>query len=109
MSAKTGGTFALYSLICRHSKVSAVPNQNAEEMELSSYQLNLPTKNLKRAEMIKKTIEKSIWAKTVLLSVALFGTCMVIGDGILTPCISGLYLQTLAFFLSQPHIIQIEI
>ncbi|KAH7670524.1 KUP system potassium uptake protein [Dioscorea alata] len=85
-----GGTFALYSLICRHSKVSAIPNQNAEEMELSSYQLNLPTKNLKRSEMIKKAIEKSTWAKTMLLSVALFGTCMVIGDGILTPCISVL-------------------
>ncbi|KAJ0971903.1 hypothetical protein J5N97_019862 [Dioscorea zingiberensis] len=85
-----GGTFALYSLICRHSKVSALPNTKAEEMELSAYQMKLPTKHLKRAEMIKEALEKSTWAKTLLLSVALLGTCMVIGDGILTPCISVL-------------------
>lgn len=89
MFLATGGTFAMYSLICRHSKVSAIPNQQAEDMELSAYKLKIPNRHLKRAEKIKKALEKSSWAKTGLLSLALLGTCMVIGDGILTPCISG--------------------
>ncbi|KAI0524484.1 hypothetical protein KFK09_003854 [Dendrobium nobile] len=85
-----GGTFALYSLICRNSKVSAIPNERQEEMELSAYKLKIPNKNLKRAQRIKVALESSYWAKTGLLSMALLGTCMVIGDGILTPCISVL-------------------
>ncbi|KAG0459836.1 hypothetical protein HPP92_022964 [Vanilla planifolia] len=85
-----GGTFALYSLICRHSKVSAIPNERAEETELSAYKLQVPNKNLKRAQKIKEALERSSWAKSALLSITLLGTCMVIGDGILTPCISVL-------------------
>ncbi|XP_043722075.1 potassium transporter 5-like isoform X2 [Telopea speciosissima] len=87
-----GGTFAMYSLICRHSKVSAIPSsqQGEDEMNLSAYQLQIPTKHLKRAEKIKAALERSSFAKTALLIVALLGTCMVIGDGILTPCISVL-------------------
>lgn len=80
----------MYSLICRHSKVSAIPNAQTEHMDLSAYKLQIPNKNLKRAERIKEAMERSSFAKTCLLSIALFGTCMVIGDGILTPCISGI-------------------
>lgn len=85
-----GGTFALYSLICRHAKVSVVPNQQAEDTELSTYKLAIPSKELKRAMRIKEALEKSNVAKTILLILALLGTSMVIGDGVLTPCISGL-------------------
>uniref|UniRef100_A0A1D1XR97 Potassium transporter n=1 Tax=Anthurium amnicola TaxID=1678845 RepID=A0A1D1XR97_9ARAE len=85
-----GGTFAMYSLICRHSKVSAIPNLQEEDMELSAYKLKVPSKHLERAEKIKRALEGSPRAKAWLLSVALVGTCMVIGDGILTPCISVL-------------------
>lgn len=85
-----GGTFAMYSLICRHSKVSAIPNAQTDHMDLSAYKLKIPNKNLKRAEKIKEAIERSPFSKICLLSVALLGTCMVIGDGILTPCISVL-------------------
>eukprot|EP00253_Pinus_taeda_P000857 PITA_00857 len=85
-----GGTFALYSLICRHAKVSVVPNQQAEDRELSSYKLAVPSRELKRALKIKEALEKSNAAKTILLILALLGTSMVIGDGVLTPCISVL-------------------
>lgn len=85
----------MYSLICRHSKVSAIPNAQTDHMDLSAYKLKIPNKNLKRAEKIKEAIERSPFAKTCLLSVALLGTCMVIGDGILTPCISGIILKNL--------------
>ncbi|KAF8753611.1 hypothetical protein HU200_011580 [Digitaria exilis] len=32
-----GGTFALYSLLCRHAKFSLLPNQQAADEELSTY------------------------------------------------------------------------
>ncbi|XP_058093520.1 potassium transporter 5-like [Magnolia sinica] len=85
-----GGTFAMYSLICRYSNVSAIPNQQVEHMDLSAYKLQLPNKHSKRAGWIKEAMERSPFAKLCLLCVALLGTCMVIGDGILTPCISVL-------------------
>ncbi|XP_019056202.1 PREDICTED: potassium transporter 5-like [Nelumbo nucifera] len=87
-----GGTFAMYSLICRHVKVSAIPSsqQGEEEMKLSAYKLGAANKLSKRAEKIKEIMEGSSFVKTALLTVALLGTCMVIGDGILTPCISVL-------------------
>ncbi|KAJ8505870.1 hypothetical protein OPV22_006756 [Ensete ventricosum] len=59
-----GGTFALYSLLCRHAKLSLLPNQQAADEELSTYFRNGPR--------------------------MLFGACMVIGDGVLTPAISVL-------------------
>lgn len=98
-----GGTFALYSLICRNSKVSAILNERQEEMELSAYKLKIPNKNLKRAQRIKEALESSYWAKTGLLSMALLGTCMVIGDGILTPCISGLLFGSIYIFHTVNH------
>eukprot|EP01018_Ginkgo_biloba_P006315 Gb_07512 [translate_table: standard] len=108
-----GGTFALYSLICRHAKVSLVPNQQAEDRELSSYKLELPSKQVKRALKIKDAIEQSSFAKTSLLVVALLGTCMVIGDGVLTPCISVLSavggIKSIDKSLSQDVVVMISI
>ncbi|KAL6012337.1 Potassium transporter 5 [Asimina triloba] len=75
-----GGTFALYSLICRHSRVV--------HMYLSAYRLQVPKKHPKRAEWIKSAIESSLTAKMGLLMLALIGTCMVLSDSIFTPCIS---------------------
>lgn len=37
-----------------------------------------------------KFFEKSIVARRILLFIAMLGMCMLIGDGILTPAISGL-------------------
>lgn len=86
----TGGAFALYSLICRHIKVSLAPNQQPEDMELSNYKLEIPSYKQKRANKIKKMIEQSHVARILLLLLAIMGTSMVIGDGILTPSISVL-------------------
>lgn len=83
-----GGTFALYSLICRHAKVNVIAQQQAEDRELSTYKLATPSRQLKRALKIKEVLEKGNAAKTILLMLALLGTSMVIGDGVLTPCIS---------------------
>ncbi|KAF9604480.1 hypothetical protein IFM89_006802 [Coptis chinensis] len=85
-----GGTFALYSLICRYAKVSLIPNQQAEDQDVSNFQLEAPNRRLIRASRLKSKLENSKFAKYVLLFVTMLGTSMVIGDGVLTPCISVL-------------------
>ncbi|XP_028120942.1 potassium transporter 5-like isoform X2 [Camellia sinensis] len=85
-----GGTFALYSLICRYAKVSLIPNQQPEDRELSNYKLEIPTNQFKRAQKIKEKLENSKTAQLVLFLITILGTSMVIGDGVLTPCISVL-------------------
>ncbi|OIT05619.1 PREDICTED: potassium transporter 5-like [Nicotiana attenuata] len=85
-----GGAFALYSLVCRYAKVSLIPNQEPEDRELSHYNLEIPSNQFSRAQKIKHNLEKSKFAKIFLVFVAILGTSMVIGDGVLTPCISVL-------------------
>ncbi|KAJ6433763.1 hypothetical protein OIU84_017462 [Salix udensis] len=81
-----GGTFALYSLLCRHAKVSLLPNRQVADESLSTYKLeNPPEKNSTRVKMY---LEKHKALHTALLILVLLGTCMVIGDGLLTPAIS---------------------
>ncbi|TXG55894.1 hypothetical protein EZV62_017207 [Acer yangbiense] len=87
-----GGTFALYSLICRYAKVGLIPNQQAEDSNVSNFNLVLPGNDIRerRAEAFKSKLENSQFAKVSLLLAALLGTSLVIGDGIITPCISVL-------------------
>ncbi|KAK7361923.1 hypothetical protein VNO77_04015 [Canavalia gladiata] len=83
-----GGTFALYSLICRYANVSLLPNRQQADEHISSFKLKLPTPELERALRIKDTLERTSSLKNLLLVLVLLGTSMVIGDGILTPAIS---------------------
>ncbi|KAK3129953.1 hypothetical protein QOZ80_6BG0487010 [Eleusine coracana subsp. coracana] len=83
-----GGTFALYSLICRYAKVSLLPNQQRVDEDISSFRLKLPTPELERALYVKDCLEKKPLFKSILLFLVLMGTSMVIGDGILTPSMS---------------------
>ncbi|XP_045799132.1 potassium transporter 5-like [Trifolium pratense] len=85
-----GGTFALYSLICRYSRVGLIPNQQAEDAEVSNYQLKLPKRREKRASIVKSTLENNHFMRHFLLFSTMLGTSMVMGDGVLTPCISVL-------------------
>ncbi|KAK3417903.1 potassium transporter 19 [Eucalyptus grandis] len=85
-----GGTFALYSLICRYAKASLTPNEQAEDKEVSNYRLEVPSRRLRWASAVKSLLENRKAAKYLLLFVTMLGTAMVIGDGILTPCISVL-------------------
>ncbi|KAJ6680344.1 POTASSIUM TRANSPORTER [Salix purpurea] len=84
-----GGTFALYSLLCRHAKFSLLPNQQAADEELSAYKYGPSTQAISSSPL-KRFLEKHRRLRTVLLLVVLFGACMVIGDGVLTPAISVL-------------------
>ncbi|XP_020086247.1 probable potassium transporter 2 isoform X2 [Ananas comosus] len=85
-----GGTFALYSLLCRHAKLSLLPNQQAADEELSTYYGNGNTTRHVISSPLKRFLEKHKRLRTCLLLIVLFGACMVIGDGVLTPAISVL-------------------
>ncbi|GMI97544.1 ARABIDOPSIS THALIANA HIGH AFFINITY K+ TRANSPORTER 5, high affinity K+ transporter 5 [Hibiscus trionum] len=85
-----GGTFALYSLLCRHNKVSLLPNQQPEDRELSNYKLEIPSSQTKRAHYIRGKLENSETAKVALFLFTVLGVSMVMGDGTLTPAMSVL-------------------
>jgi KUP system potassium uptake protein len=69
--------------------VGLIPNQQAEDADVSNYQLQLPNNREKRASKLKSMLEKNYFMKLFLLFATMLGTSMVIGDGVLTPCISG--------------------
>ncbi|KAI4336447.1 hypothetical protein L6164_014972 [Bauhinia variegata] len=104
-----GGAFALYSLICRYAKVSLIPNQQPEDRELSNYRLETPSNQMKRAQKVKHKLENSKMARVTLLLLAIMGTSMVIGDGILTPSISVLSAVSGIGSLGQDAVVGISI
>ncbi|CAN0916862.1 Potassium transporter 5, partial [Linum grandiflorum] len=87
-----GGTFALYSLLCRHLRVSLIPNQQPEDAHLSNYNLELPSRHptTRLAHYVKTKMETKRGLQILMFVVTILGTSMVIGDGILTPSISVL-------------------
>lgn len=84
-----GGTFALYSLLCRHAKFSLLPNQQDADEQLSTYKVETTPHQTKQGLRVKNFIEKHPRCRTGLLIIVLLGTCMVIADGVFTPAISG--------------------
>ncbi|GMP49077.1 hypothetical protein CsSME_00016187 [Camellia sinensis var. sinensis] len=85
-----GGTFALFSL---HARLSILPNQLDTDETLSSY-----------ASFFKKHPN---FFKGLLIFV-LLGTCMAIGDGILTPAISVLGVKLKFTGLHENYVIIIS-
>ncbi|KAG6711108.1 hypothetical protein I3843_05G033500 [Carya illinoinensis] len=83
-----GGTFALYSLICRHAKVSLLPNQLPSDARISSFRLKVPSAELERSLKLKERLENSLVLKRLLLMLVLAGTSMVIADAVVTPAMS---------------------
>jgi KUP system potassium uptake protein len=80
-----GGTFALYSLLCRHCNISSLPNRHPTDEELSTFVVDRQHPKT----YLQKKLEGSHVLQRLLLGLVLVGTSMVIGDGILTPAISG--------------------
>ncbi|CAL5081708.1 unnamed protein product [Urochloa decumbens] len=83
-----GGTFAMYSLLCRHADIGILPSKKvySEEEPL----LHNQSATNRRPSWLGRFFERSITARRVLLFMAILGMCMLIGDGILTPAISVL-------------------
>ncbi|XP_057954318.1 potassium transporter 1 isoform X1 [Malania oleifera] len=84
-----GGTFALYSLLCRHARLSILPNQQATDEKLSAY-VTEGSADTWQSSALKLFLEKHPKFRDMLLIFVLLGTCMAIGDGIFTPAISVL-------------------
>ncbi|XP_030960541.1 probable potassium transporter 17 [Quercus lobata] len=82
-----GGTFALYSLLCRHVNVGILSSKHVSSNSSHSHSMQEGTEKKSRLGIF---FESSIVARRVLLFVAILGMCMLIGDGILTPAISVL-------------------
>ncbi|XP_049364373.1 potassium transporter 6-like [Solanum verrucosum] len=85
-----GGTFALYSLLCRHAKVNSLPSCQLADEDLSSYKKDniISPAPTTFGATLKSTLERHRVLQRFLLILALIGACMVIGDGILTPALS---------------------
>ncbi|CAH8337393.1 unnamed protein product [Eruca vesicaria subsp. sativa] len=87
-----GGTFALYSLLCRHARVNSLPSCQLADEDLIEYKTEEEGGGMMSqsgfAARLKSVLEKQRVLQKVLLVLALIGTCMVIGDGVLTPAIS---------------------
>ncbi|XP_031090459.1 potassium transporter 10-like isoform X3 [Ipomoea triloba] len=81
-----GGTFALYSLLCRHAKVGLLPSDKtaAETM----HHEEIPSK-IKMRTRARWAIENHKSCHYFLLLLALVGSCLIICDGVLTPSISA--------------------
>ncbi|PIA32374.1 hypothetical protein AQUCO_04500167v1 [Aquilegia coerulea] len=84
-----GGIFALYSLLCRHARLSILPNQQASDENLSAYGME-GSADTWQSSALKSFFEKHPNYRNGLLVFVLLGTCMAIGDGVLTPAISVL-------------------
>ncbi|CAN6468754.1 unnamed protein product [Victoria cruziana] len=85
-----GGTLALYSLLCRHARLNLLPNEQAADEELLTYYRDGHSSETGGPSPLKKFLDKhKRWGTSLLLAV-LFGACMVISDGVLTPAISVL-------------------
>ncbi|CAA2934833.1 potassium transporter 6-like [Olea europaea subsp. europaea] len=100
-----GGTFALYSLLCRYANVNSLPNCQLADEDLSAYKNDItsPAPSTFGARL-KSTLEKNRVLQKILFVLALIGACMVIGDGVLTPAISVFSaVSGVEFAMSREH------
>lgn len=77
--------------------MSFLTNRQAADESLSTYKLEHPPES-KNSSRVKAIVEKYKALHTALLILVLLGTCMVIGDGLLTPAISGRFLGVSSTF-----------
>uniref|UniRef100_A0A3N7FT87 Potassium transporter n=1 Tax=Populus trichocarpa TaxID=3694 RepID=A0A3N7FT87_POPTR len=83
-----GGVFALYSLLCRHAKVGLIPNDTSTNEVMQHEEEN--TFRGKVESRARRAIKNHRSSHYLMLFTALFGACMIIGDGVITPSISVL-------------------
>ncbi|CAH9147152.1 unnamed protein product [Cuscuta epithymum] len=83
-----GGTFALYSLLCRNAKVGLLPcDKSAAE---TMHHVETTSSRIKMRTRARWALEKHKSSHYLLLLLALVGSCLIICDGVLTPSISVL-------------------
>lgn len=99
----------MYSLICRYANVNLLPNRQPADEQISSFKLKLPTPELERALNIKEALEHNAYLKKILLLLVLMGTSMIIGDGILTPAISGIHTSFFSVLLGFRRVASLRV
>lgn len=86
-----GGTFALYSKLCQHARVGQTAGRHhsplQSDAQLKFYGSRSRTRGIHSG--VKLFLERTRWEQMALLLLVMTGTSMVIGDGVLTPAISG--------------------
>ncbi|WVZ21947.1 hypothetical protein V8G54_000491, partial [Vigna mungo] len=81
-----GGTVALYSLLCRNAKVGLLPCDTSANDVMLYEEKSSP--KIKADSRARRAIEKHKICHYLILFLALFGSCMTIGDAVLTPALS---------------------
>ena len=66
-----------------------IPDQQSEDATVSNYRVEAASSRLRRAQWLKEKLESTNAAKIGLFTITILGTSMVMGDGTLTPAISG--------------------
>nr|GME13315.1 potassium transporter 26-like [Ipomoea batatas] len=105
-----GGTFALYSQLCQHINIrSKLAIQSCMKGEPDDGPVYYGGSGGQLRAKTKKFIENSPGAQNFLTFIVLLGTCMVIGDGTLTPAtcvISALQgIQSVSPKITQDHVV----
>lgn len=81
-----GGTFAMYSLLCRHARISAFSQADEDAKPGNS----LHTSRSRELPAGKGSVlERSRPMQKALLAVVLIGTAFMMCDGVLSPAASG--------------------
>lgn len=108
-----GGNFALYSLLCRYTNAA-----NSMPLEKQLLPMSKPLR-LKKANhsMVQNQLQDFIKARAALqnaiFAATMLGTCMLVGDGVITPAISVLSavagLKTAAPKISQNVVVIVSV
>ncbi|OQU80922.1 hypothetical protein SORBI_3007G209900 [Sorghum bicolor] len=104
-----GGTFALYSLLRQHVNFSGKSMPVPVTRLASDANLKFHSKQSSLQPRMLKFLEGSPIAQAVITYLVLVGTCMVMGDGALTPSISVLSavqgIQSRSSSIKQGHVV----
>jgi len=85
-----GGTFAMYSLLCQYTKIGGYAKKlSLFTSSIDSQLSHFHNREVNKPSKVGKWLEYHKYGQQVLLFIVMLGTCMLIGDGVLTPAISG--------------------
>ncbi|KAF8690134.1 hypothetical protein HU200_041374 [Digitaria exilis] len=104
-----GGTFALYSLLRQHVNFTGKRMPVPVTRLASDANLRFHSKKSSLQPRMLKFLEGSVIAQAAITYLVLIGTCMVMGDGALTPSISVLSavqgIQSRSSRITQGHVV----
>ncbi|KAJ4753061.1 Potassium transporter [Rhynchospora pubera] len=107
-----GGTFALYTLLRQHLNFKSEMVMSLKSLDSDS-NLEFHSRRSSITSKAQKFLEESTIAQKFITYIVLLGTCMVIGDGALTPAISVLSavqgIQSRSPTITQTHVVWMSV